>query len=104
VPRDPVASFFLCFNAAFINVITLNGYFGLATSHVTGLVAKTSMALGKGDWGTVYLPATAWLAFLGGSFLAGVLISYESFYLGRFVSMVVWGRVRSGGPSLSAQK
>jgi hypothetical protein len=34
------ASFCLCFNAGFVNVVTMSSYLGLTTAHVTGLVAK----------------------------------------------------------------
>jgi uncharacterized membrane protein YoaK (UPF0700 family) len=34
------ASFCLCFNAGFVNVVTMSSYFGLSSAHVTGLVAK----------------------------------------------------------------
>ncbi|GAB5037144.1 Hypothetical protein NocV09_06300140, partial [Nannochloropsis oceanica] len=38
------ASFCLCFNAAFTNTVTMSSFLELSTAHVTGLVAKTSIA------------------------------------------------------------
>lgn len=36
------ASFWLCFNAGFVNVITMSSYLKLTTTHVTGLVAQVN--------------------------------------------------------------
>jgi hypothetical protein len=42
-------SFFLCFNAGYINVLTMRSYYKVTSSHVTGLVAKVSRFLFKGS-------------------------------------------------------
>ncbi|KAM3567573.1 hypothetical protein VYU27_010286, partial [Nannochloropsis oceanica] len=70
------ASFCLCFNAAFTNTVTMSSFLELSTAHVTGLVAKTSIALADADFDYVYLPAVTFLFFLVGSILSGFTISY----------------------------
>lgn len=73
-------SFWLCFNAGFVNVVTLSSYLSLPTTHVTGLVAQTSIALADEDWRYLYLPATTFLCFLLGATVGGVFIRYDTFY------------------------
>ncbi|TFJ83080.1 hypothetical protein NSK_005602 [Nannochloropsis salina CCMP1776] len=75
------ASFCLCFNAGFVNTVTMSSYFAMTTSHVTGLVAKTSIALADADWHYVYVPAVTFLCFLLGAMLSGYTISRETFYM-----------------------
>lgn len=41
------ASFCLCFNAGFVNTVTMSSYFAMTTSHVTGLVRKRDRGDGK---------------------------------------------------------
>lgn len=69
-----------------MNVITLSSYLQLASTHVTGLVAKTSVAIGDGDWNYLYLPSTTFLCFLLGATAGGVFIRYETFYLGEMMA------------------
>jgi uncharacterized membrane protein YoaK (UPF0700 family) len=38
------ASFLLCCNAGYINVLTLRSYYHTASAHVTGLVARVGAA------------------------------------------------------------
>lgn len=77
------ASFWLCFNAGMVNLISLSSYLNIATAHVTGLVARASTAIADGNWGYLFLPATTFLSFLLGSIFGGLTISHDSFYLGR---------------------
>lgn len=73
-------AFWLCFNAGFVNVITLSSYLAMPTTHVTGLVAQTSIKLAAENWRYVYLPATTFLCFLLGATVGGVFIRYDTFY------------------------
>lgn len=41
-----IGSFILCFNAGFINCLTLSTFHGAPTAHVTGMIAKVMK--GKG--------------------------------------------------------
>lgn len=73
-------AFWLCFNAGFVNIVTISSYLALTSTHVTGLVAKTSIALADEDWKYLYLPATTFLCFLLGATAGGVFIRYDTFY------------------------
>lgn len=81
--REPHTYIHTQINTGFVNVITLSSYLELASTHVTGLVAKTSIAIGDADWRYLYLPSTTFLCFLLGATAGGVCIRYETFYLGR---------------------
>jgi hypothetical protein len=76
------ASFWLCFNAGMVNIVTLSSYLNIATAHVTGLVARSSQVIADGSWDKLFLPATTFLCFLLGSICGGLTISHDSFYLG----------------------
>lgn len=76
------ASFWLCFNAGFINIVSLSSYLNVATAHVTGLVARSSSSIADGEWGLLKLPATTFFCFLLGAVFGGLTISHDSFYLG----------------------
>jgi len=77
------ASFWLCFNAGMVNLVSLSSYLNISTAHVTGLVARASTAIADGNWAYLFLPATTFLCFLLGSIFGGLTISHDSFYLGR---------------------
>ncbi|CAN0266293.1 unnamed protein product, partial [Ectocarpus fasciculatus] len=77
----------LCFNAGFINAVTLMSS-GLTSSHVTGLITKSSIFMEESHVGDSFLALVQLLMFIIGSTISGIFIPYSSFHLGRAYNII----------------
>ncbi|EWM24177.1 Protein of unknown function DUF1275 [Nannochloropsis gaditana] len=73
----------LTINAGYINSITLHNLHGIPSAHVTGIVARASNLFAEADWSRMSLYVVAYCCFVSGACMGGLLISHETFYLGR---------------------
>jgi len=77
----------LTINAGFINAVTLL-YSGLTTSHVTGTFTKTAVFAETGQTKMFFEFFFVIPFFMFGSFLTSLLVSYQTFYMGRAYNKV----------------
>jgi uncharacterized membrane protein YoaK (UPF0700 family) len=77
----------LCFNAGFINGVTLLTS-DLVSSHVTGVITKSSIYLGEGNMSGFGATFSILPLFIFGSAISGVFIPYSSFHMGRAYSVI----------------
>ena len=73
----------LCFNAGFINVVTLAGSYSATVSHVTGNITRMAISMFQEDPTTLALVTAIVFSYTLGSFLAGFLVGDSRFQLGK---------------------
>lgn len=79
----------LCFNAGFINVITMAGVYSATVSHVTGNITRIAIAIFQEDLTIFALVSSIVGSFMFGSFVSGFLIGDARFRLGRSYGYVL---------------
>jgi hypothetical protein len=62
------------------NTLTLHTISSIPSAHVTGMVARASNLLAMGSWHEFGMYVIAYLCFVAGACLGGVVINYETFY------------------------
>ena len=72
----------LCFNAGYINALTLNTNYQISSAHVTGLVAKLSSYLYLYKWYNFKNVIITYVTFILGAIISGLIIDYEIFHFG----------------------
>ena len=72
----------LCFNAGYINSLTLNTNYQISSAHVTGLVAKLSISTFLEEWNIFFNLLITYMTFIFGAIISGIIIDYEIFHLG----------------------
>jgi uncharacterized membrane protein YoaK (UPF0700 family) len=89
----------LCFNAGYINSLTLNTNYQISSAHVTGLVAKLSIATYLHDWNNLKNLIITYITFIFGAIISGLIIDYEIFHLGAKygIMLILIGIVQSFG-------
>jgi uncharacterized membrane protein YoaK (UPF0700 family) len=73
----------LCFNSGYVNSLTFNTIYEIASTHVTGVITLSSLALYRKHYTTFFYLAMNYGLFLLGSITSGVFIYYDHFHLGR---------------------
>lgn len=73
----------LCFNSGYVNSLTFNTVYEIASTHVTGVITLSSIALYKKHYTIFFYFVMNYLLFLVGSITSGVFIYYDHFHLGR---------------------
>lgn len=72
----------LCFNAGYINALTLNTVYQISSAHMTGLIGKSSDSLYEKNYSNVENNLSTYSFFLLGAIVSGIVINYEIFDLG----------------------
>ena len=75
-------SIILSFNAGYINVLTLQTRYEISSSHVTGLISKSSIDVYFFNRTELVQELSNYFCFLGGAFCSGYIINHETFQLG----------------------
>lgn len=73
----------LCFNSGYVNSLTFNTLYEIASTHVTGVITLSSIALYKKQYMTFFYFIINYLCFLVGSIISGIFIYYDHFHLGK---------------------
>ena len=73
----------LCFNSGYVNSLTFNTTFEIGSTHVTGIITLTSIALYKKKYTYFLYYIINYLFFVIGSILSGIFIYYDHFHLGK---------------------
>lgn len=73
----------LCFNSGYVNSLTFNTVYEVASTHVTGIITLSSIALYKKQYMNFFYYTCNYLSFLIGSATSGVFIYYDHFHLGK---------------------
>ena len=73
----------LCFNSGYVNSLTFNTIYEIASTHVTGMITLSSIALYRKHYTTFFYFGMNYLLFLLGSITSGVFIYYDHFHLGK---------------------
>lgn len=73
----------LCLNSGYVNSLTFNTSYEIASTHVTGVITLSSIALYKQQYRTFFYFIVNYLFFLAGSITSGVFVYYDHFHLGK---------------------
>lgn len=82
-----LGGFLLSLNAGYLNAVTILSN-GFPVSHVTGTISKAGIAVGAGQGWDFFVLIMFVFCFIFGSTLTGMLITYDSFHLGRSYNRV----------------
>ncbi|KAM3568686.1 hypothetical protein VYU27_009200 [Nannochloropsis oceanica] len=94
----------LTFNAGYINGITLHNLHHMASAHVTGMVARMSNLIAIREFGEFSAYFVAYSCFILGACMGGLLISHETFYLGRNYARALFLTAAIQGVALLIEK
>lgn len=73
----------LCFTSGYVNSLTFNTTFEIASTHVTGMITLSSIELYNKRFTTFFYFIMNYLLFLTGSIFSGIFIYYDHFHLGK---------------------
>ena len=77
-----VGCLILCFNAGYINALTINTAYQISSAHVTGIIGKSSDSLYEKNYTYLYYNLSTYCFFLVGAMTSGFVIHHETFNLG----------------------
>lgn len=80
----------LCFNSGYVNSLTFNTLYQIASTHVTGVITLSAIALYEQKYLTFFYFVINYLCFMVGSILSGIFVYYDHFHLGqRYGKMLI---------------